>query len=160
MQISPAEVAAGAPSVEVAADAYLAKNQDPEADGGPDDKFSLAPTDPEAPPMSVGQWAQQNEPTVAERIAQGWCESCVRGRGGCVRGRGRDHPHEVAGLDEGYPILASFKRLFLLQSGEGGHQVQKQLARSKLHDGAGSEFKGVSSRFGGRRRSSQQVEVV
>ena len=44
---SPAEVAAGAPSVEVAADAYPAKNQDPEADGGPDDKFSLAPTDPE-----------------------------------------------------------------------------------------------------------------
>ena len=52
-EISPAEVAAGAPSVEVAADAYLAKNQDPEADGGSDDKFSLAPTDPVVPPMSV-----------------------------------------------------------------------------------------------------------
>ena len=35
----------------------LPKNQDPEADGWPDDKFSLAPTDPEAPPMSVGHWA-------------------------------------------------------------------------------------------------------
>ena len=65
------------------------------------------------------------------------CTRLVRGRGGCVRGRGRDHPHEVAGLDEGYPILASFKRLFLLQGGEGRHQVQKQLARSKLHDGSG-----------------------
>ena len=41
--------------MEVAADAYPAENQDPEADGGPDDKFSLAPTDPEAPPISVGR---------------------------------------------------------------------------------------------------------
>ena len=57
-EISPAEVAAGAPSVEVAADAYPAKNQDPEADGGPDDKFSLAPTDPVVPPMSVGRAKQ------------------------------------------------------------------------------------------------------
>ena len=32
-EISPAEVAAGAPSVEVAADAYPADNQDQEADG-------------------------------------------------------------------------------------------------------------------------------
>ena len=36
----------------------LPKSQDPEADGGPDDKFSLAPTDPVAPPMSVGQLQQ------------------------------------------------------------------------------------------------------
>ena len=92
-EISPAEVAAGAPSVEVAADVYPANNQDPEADGGPNDNVSLALTDPEAPPMSVG-CAQSNMPTEAERLAQGWCESgCVRGRGGCVRGRGRDHPH-------------------------------------------------------------------
>ena len=83
-EISPAEVAAGAPSVEVAADAYPANNQDPEADGGPDDKFSLAPTDPVVPPMSVGRANQICR--LAERIAQGWCESCVRGRG-------RDHPH-------------------------------------------------------------------
>ena len=33
----------------------LPKSKDPEADGGPDDKFSLAPTDPEAPPISVGR---------------------------------------------------------------------------------------------------------
>ena len=82
-------MADGAASVEVAADADPAENQDPEADGGPDDNVSLAPTDPEAPPMSVG-CAQLNMPTEAERLAQGWCErSCVRGRGGCVRGRGQ-----------------------------------------------------------------------
>ena len=50
---APAEVAAGAPSVEVAADADPAENQDSEADGGPND--GLAPTDPVAPPMSVGR---------------------------------------------------------------------------------------------------------
>ena len=74
----------------------LPKSKDPEADGGPDDTFSLAPTDPEAPPMSVGQRPQQNEPTEAERLAQGWCESCVRGCGGCVRGRGRAACVDVA----------------------------------------------------------------
>ena len=42
-------MADGAASVEVAADAYPSKSQDPEADGGPDDNVSLAPTDPEAP---------------------------------------------------------------------------------------------------------------
>ena len=60
--VAPVKVAAGAvqeiSSVEVAADAYPAKNQDPEADGGPDDKFSLAPTDPVVPPMSVGRATQ------------------------------------------------------------------------------------------------------
>ena len=59
--------------------AYLAKSQDPEADGGPDDNVSLAPTDPEAPPISVG-CAQSIEPTEAEKIAQGWCDesyTCV-----------------------------------------------------------------------------------
>ena len=117
--VAPVEVAAGAASVEVAAgadqknasaevaaDAGPAENQEPEADGWPDDNVSLAPTDPEAPPVwlnttmsdqpdtiSVGQAPQQNEPTEAERMAQGWCdkrmaqgwcnESC------CVRGRGR-----------------------------------------------------------------------
>ena len=49
--------------------AYPAKSQDPEADGGPDDNVSLAPTDPEAPPISVG-CAQSIEPTEAEKIAQ------------------------------------------------------------------------------------------
>ena len=49
--------------------AYPAKSQDPEADGGSDDNVSLAPTDPEAPPISVG-CAQSIELTEAEKIAQ------------------------------------------------------------------------------------------
>ena len=84
-EMAPAEVAAGAASVEVAAGADPSKNQDPEADGGLND--GLAPTDPVAPPMSVGQLQQPNEPTEAERLAHNrthipfadWCESCVRG---------------------------------------------------------------------------------
>ena len=39
---------------------------------------------------------QSNMPTEADRLAQGWCESCVRGRGGCVRGRGRAACVDVA----------------------------------------------------------------
>ena len=39
--------------VDVAAGADPANNQDPEADGGLND--GLAPTDPVAPPMSVGR---------------------------------------------------------------------------------------------------------
>ena len=70
-----------------------ANDQDPEADGGLND--GLAPTDPVAPPMSVGR-RQPNEPTEAERLAHNrthipfadWCESCVRGRG-------RDDPHRA-----------------------------------------------------------------
>ena len=98
-EMAPAEVAAGAASVEVAADADQemapvdvaagadpANNQDPEADGGLND--GLAPTDPVAPPLSVGR-RQPNEPTEAERLEHNrthipfadWCESCVRGRG-------------------------------------------------------------------------------
>ena len=46
--MAPAEEAAGAASVEVAAGADPANNQDPEADGGLND--GLAPTDPVAPP--------------------------------------------------------------------------------------------------------------
>ena len=89
-------MADGAASAEVAADADPAENQDPEADGGPDDNVSLAPTDPEVPLISVG-CAQQNMPTEAEKICTGWCdESCVRGRGGCVRGRGRAACVDVA----------------------------------------------------------------
>ena len=65
-----AKVADGAASVEVAADGDPANNQSPEADGWSNDNVSLAPTDPKGPPMSVGQWAQQNEPTEAEKIAQ------------------------------------------------------------------------------------------
>ena len=85
------KVAAGAASVEVAVDAYPANNQGPEADGGPNDNVSLAPTDPEAPPMSVGQWAQQNEPTEAERFAQVCATkaACVDAGAACV---------DVAGL--------------------------------------------------------------
>ena len=89
--------------VEVAAGADPANNQDPEADGGLND--GLAPTDPVAPPMSVGR-QQPNEPTGAERLAHnrthipyaGWCESCVRGRA-------RDDPHRAwQDQDEGNPL--------------------------------------------------------
>ena len=84
-EMAPAEVAAGAASVEVSADADPANDQDPEADGGLND--GLAPADPVAPPISVGR-RQPNEPTEAERLAHNrthipfadWCESCVRGR--------------------------------------------------------------------------------
>ena len=84
-EMAPAEGAAGAASAEVGAGADPANDQDPEADGGLND--GLAPTDPVAPPMSVGRW-QPNEPTEAERLAHNrthipfadWCESCVRGR--------------------------------------------------------------------------------
>ena len=79
--------------MEVAAGADPANDQDPEADGGLND--GMAPTDPVAPPMSVGR-RQPNEPTEAERLAHNrthipfadWCESCVRGRG-------RDDLHRV-----------------------------------------------------------------
>ena len=101
-EMAPAEEAAGAASVEVAAGAHPANNQDPEADGGLND--GLAPSDPVAPPMSVGR-AQPNEPTEAERLAHNrthipfadWCESCVRGRG-CDPHRARQDQ------DEGNPI--------------------------------------------------------
>ena len=92
-EMAPAEVAAGAAPAEVGAGADPANDQDPEADGGLND--GLAPTDPVAPPMSVGR-RQPNEPTEAERLAHNrthipfadWCESCVRGRG-------RDDPHRA-----------------------------------------------------------------
>ena len=80
-----------------------ANNQDPEADGGLND--GLAPTDPVAPPMSVGR-RQPNEPTEVERLAHNrthipfadCCESCVRGRG-------RDDPHRARQDQvEGNPI--------------------------------------------------------
>ena len=48
----------------------LPKSQDPEADGGPDDKLSLAPTDPVAPPMSVGQLQQISRLRRRGKIAQ------------------------------------------------------------------------------------------
>ena len=106
-EMAPAEEAAGADQemapVEVAAGADPANDRDPEADGGMND--GLAPTDPVAPPMSVGR-AQPNEPTEAERLAHNrthipfadWCESCVRGRG-------RDDPHRVRqDQDQGDPL--------------------------------------------------------
>ena len=105
--------------------AYPAKNQDPEADGGPNDNVSLAPADPKAPPISVG-CAQSIEPTVAEKIAQGWCErSCLRGRSGCVRGRGRDHPHRRRQDQMRDTQYKSFSATILLQRGEGGRHVQE-----------------------------------
>ena len=63
--------------MEVAADAYPAKNQDPEADGGPDDKFSLAPTDPVVPPMSVGRANQICRPWRRELHKVGAKAACV-----------------------------------------------------------------------------------
>ena len=98
-EISPAEVAAGAPSVEVAADAYLAKNIKTQRQMAGQMTSSVW--------HLLTQWhrrcqsdscSNKNEPTEAERIAQGWCESCVRGRGGCVRGRGRAACVDVAGI--------------------------------------------------------------
>ena len=117
-----AKVADGAASVEVAADGNPANNQSPEADGWSNDNVSLAPTDPKAPPISVG-CAQSIEPTVAEKIAQGWCESCVRGRGGCVRGRGRDDPHRRRQDQMRDTQQQSFSATILLQRGEGGHHM-------------------------------------
>ena len=102
-EMAPAEEAAGAAPVDVATDANPANNQSPEADGWSNDNVSLAPTDPKGPPISVG-CAQSIEPTVVETIAQGWYESCVRGRGGCVRGRSRDDPHRRQDLEEGNPM--------------------------------------------------------
>ena len=97
--------------------AYPAQNQDPEADGGPDDNVSLAPTDPEVPPMSV-QCATKYMPTEAEKIAQGWCKrSCVRGRSGCIRGRGRDHPHRRRQDQMRDTQHKSFSATILLQRG-------------------------------------------
>ena len=117
-----AKVVDGAASVEVAADGNPANNQSPEADGWSNDNVSLAPTDPKAPPISVG-CAQSIEPTVAETIAQGWCESCVRGRGGCVRGRGRDHPHRRRQDQMRDTQHKSFSATILLQRGEEGHHM-------------------------------------
>ena len=117
-------MADGAASVEVAADGNPANNQGPEADGWSNDNVSLAPTDPEAPPTSVG-CAQSIEPTVAEKIAQGWCESCVRGRGGYVRGRGRDHPHRRRQDQMRETHYKSFSATIPHQRGEGGHDMQE-----------------------------------
>ena len=125
-------VADGAASVEVPLSAYPAKSQDPEADGGPDDKFSLAPTDPEAPPMSVGQWAQQNEPIEAEKIAQVGATKATRAWtrrlrtwtwSDCVRRRSRDHPHRWRQDQMRDTQQQSFNATILLQRGEGGHHM-------------------------------------
>ena len=89
-----AQVADGAASVEVAADGNPANNQSPEADGWSNDNVSLAPTDPKGPPMSVGQWAQQMRRRKLHRLVRRKLH--VRGRGGCVRGRGRTACEDVA----------------------------------------------------------------
>ena len=108
-----AKVADGAASVEVAADADPANNQSPEADGWSNDNVSLAPTDPKRPPMSVGQWAQQNEPTEAEKIAQVGATKATRAWTrrlrtwtwpDCVRRCGIDDPHRRQDLEEGNPM--------------------------------------------------------
>ena len=123
-EVAPVDGADGAASVEVAADGNPANNQSPEADGWSNDNVSLAPTDPKAPPISVG-CAQSIEPTEAERIAQSWCESCVRGRGGCVRGRGRDETHRRRQDQMRDTQQQSFSATILLQRGEGGHHMQE-----------------------------------
>ena len=89
-EISPAEVAAGAPSVEVAADAYPAKNIKTQRQMAGQMTSSVW--------HLLTQWhrrcqsdscSNKNEPTEAERIAQGWCESCVWRRGAaCVDAAG------------------------------------------------------------------------
>ena len=112
-EMAPAEEAAGAAPVDVAADADPANNQSPEADGWSNDNVSLAPTDPKGPPMSVGQWAQQNEPTEAEKIAQVGATKATRAWTrrlrawtwpDCVRRCGRDDPHRRQDLEEGNPM--------------------------------------------------------
>ena len=153
--MSPAEVAAGSASVEVAADADPVKNQDPEADGGPN--YGLAPTDPVAPPMSVGQLQQQNEPTEAETVAQGWCEI-----ESCVRGRNRDHPHRRwQDQDEGYPIRVVQCDYFFFKAVKEDIICKAISAIDSVYNRTMAlecAFKGLNDE-GGRRRSSQQVEV-
>ena len=78
----------------------LPKSQDQEADGGPDDKFSLAPTDPVAPPMSVGQLQQisrlrrrEKLHRLVQRKLRAWTRRLRAWTWpGCVRRRGRDYP--------------------------------------------------------------------
>ena len=151
-KISPAEVAAGAPSVEVAADAYPAKNQDPEADVGPNDNVSLAPIDPVAPPMSVGQLQQPNEPTEAERLAHNlthidWCESCVRGRN-------RDHPHRGRqDQDEGCPSIVVQGDYFFFKAVKEDIMCKAIGAIDSVYNRTMAlecEFKSLSGEVGGR----------
>ena len=129
-----AEVAAGAASVEVAADGDPANNQSPEADGWSNDNVSLAPTDPKGPPMSVGQWAQQNEPTEAETVAQVGATKATRAWTrrlrawtwpDCVRRCGRGDPHRRRQDQMRDTQQQSFSATILLQRGEGGHHMQK-----------------------------------
>ena len=79
----------------------LPKSQDPEADGWPDDKFSLAPTDPVAPPMSVGHWAPNKMSRLRRRDLHRLVQQKLRAWmrrlraltwQGCVRRRGRNFP--------------------------------------------------------------------
>ena len=129
-----AQVADGAASVEVAADGNPANNQSPEADGWSNDNVSLAPTDPKGPPMSVGQWAQQSEPTEAEKIAQVGATKATRAWTrrlrtwtwqDCVRRCDRGDPHRRRQDQMRDTQQQSFSATILLQRGEGGHHMQK-----------------------------------
>ena len=60
------------------------QNQDPEADGGPDDKFSLALTDPVVPPMSVGRANQVCRLWRRELHKVGANAACVDAAAACV----------------------------------------------------------------------------
>ena len=92
----------------------LPKSQDPEADGWPDDKFSLAPTDPEAPPMSVGHWApnkmsrlrRRDLHRLVQRKLRAWMRRLRRLR---ALTWPESPSHKVIGPDEGQ---ADLKRLF------------------------------------------------
>ena len=100
-EMAPAEVAAGAASAEVGAGADPANDQDPEADGGLND--GSAPTDPVAPPMSVGR-RQPNEPTEADLRTIGHTFLLLIGAQAACR-RGRDDPHRARqDRVEGNPI--------------------------------------------------------
>ena len=108
---APAEVAVGAASAEVAADADPAENRDPEADGWLNTVQHLLTWRHRRCQSDASDKIIRPE---AGRMAQGWCNKS------CVRGRGRDPPQKVAGPVEGQ---VDSMRLFLLQRGEGGHEV-------------------------------------
>ena len=91
----------------------------------------------------------------------GWCnEICVRGRGGCVRGRGRSACVDVARIsltEGGRTGWVDSMRLFLLQRDEGGHQVQRNYldwCGTQPHDDAGVLVQGCER---GHTRTSSKV---
>ena len=89
-------MADGAASAEVAADADPAENRDPEADCWLNTVQHLLTQRHRRCQSDASDKIIRPE---AEKMAQGWCnKSCVRGCGGCVRGRGRAACVDVAGI--------------------------------------------------------------